>query len=196
MSQPWKNRIVSYGEESPDSITRHPSNWRLHPQNQQDALSGVLGSVGVVQNIIINRTTGRLVDGHLRVSLALRDGQPTVPVTYVELSESEESLVLSTLDPLGAMAETDSTALDALLREVSTDSPAVIQMWDELIFDVELTEKQENEKSEMKPKINAVIQAGFAVDSLDLVEQAISKTGKQNRGEAIAELARVYLERQ
>lgn len=128
----WANRIIGYGEEAPDQLLANPRNFRIHPKHQQDALAGVLSEVGLVQNIIVNRTSGLVVDGHLRVSLALREGQPTVPVTYVELDESEENLILSTLDPLSALAGTDAAKLDELLREVTTGDAAVQAMLDGL----------------------------------------------------------------
>lgn len=132
MAQPWHNRITGYGEEAPDQLLAHPANWRLHPKHQQDALAGVLREVGVVQNVIVNKQSGFVVDGHLRVALALRDGQPLIPVTYVDLSESEEALILATLDPIGSFAATDAAKLDALLREVTTGDAAVQTMLDDL----------------------------------------------------------------
>ena len=63
----------------------------------------------------MNRTTGNVVDGHLRIELALARHEPTVPVTYLELTEAEERLVLATLDPIGAMADAEATALASLL---------------------------------------------------------------------------------
>lgn len=120
-----RSRIVGHGEEAPDQLLANPSNWRIHPKAQQDALAGVLGEVGWVQSVIVNRTTGNLVDGHLRVSLALREGTPTIPVVYVELTPEEENLVLATIDPIGAMAATDKAQLETLLAEVSTNDPAV-----------------------------------------------------------------------
>ncbi len=128
MSNQWHNRIVGHGEEAPDQLLAHPQNWRIHPKHQQDALSGVLREVGLVQSVIVNQRTGHLVDGHLRVSLALRDGQSAIPVVYVDLAEEEEALILATIDPLSAMAATDATKLDDLLREVRTDDSAVQQM--------------------------------------------------------------------
>lgn len=125
---PWRNRIVGYSDEPTDSLLANPGNWRVHPRNQQDALAGVLRDVGLVQNIICNRTTGHVVDGHLRVTLALRDGQPTVPVTWVELTEAEEAEVLATLDPVAAMASADAEKLDALLREVQSGEAGVQAM--------------------------------------------------------------------
>lgn len=131
----WKNRIVGYGEESPDQLLANPLNFRTHPKNQQDTLAGVLSEVGVVQNVIVNKRTGFVVDGHLRISLAMREHQPTVPVTYVDLSEAEEALILATLDPIAAMATADRDKLDELLRDVSTGDAAVMQMLSDLAAD-------------------------------------------------------------
>ena len=124
----WRNRIAGSGEEPPDQLLANPRNFRRHPKHQQDALRGVLAEVGWVQDVIVNRTTGHLVDGHLRVELAMREGATTVPVKYVDLSETEEALVLATLDPLAALAVADAESLDALLREVSTGDAAVQAM--------------------------------------------------------------------
>lgn len=128
----WRNRIIGSGVESPDQILANPANWRVHPKHQQDALEGVLNEVGWVQDVIINANTGHLVDGHLRVSLALRRGEAEVPVKYVDLTEAEEALVLATIDPLAAMAVTDAAKLDELLRDVSTGEAAVQEMLAEL----------------------------------------------------------------
>jgi len=126
--QAWANRIVGYGEEAPADLLANPANFRLHPKPQQDALAGVLAEVGLIQNVIVNRRTQHVVDGHLRISLAMRDDQPTVPITYVDLSEDEERLILATLDPIAAMAATDRDQLAALLEDVSTGEAAVQAM--------------------------------------------------------------------
>jgi hypothetical protein len=62
-----------------------------HPSDQQAALSGALAEVGWVAEVTVNQTTGHVVDGP-RIELALARREPTVPVTYVELSEDEERL--------------------------------------------------------------------------------------------------------
>lgn len=132
MKTAWQNRITRYGEEAPDQLLANPRNFRTHPATQTDALAGVLREVGLVQNVIVNERTGYVIDGHARIALALRDGQPSVPVTYVDLDEAEEALILATLDPLSAMAGTDAAKLDDLLREVSTGEAAVQAMLAEL----------------------------------------------------------------
>lgn len=44
----WENRIVGQGEEAPDQLLANPANWRIHPN-------------------------GHVVDGHLRVAMALSE---------------------------------------------------------------------------------------------------------------------------
>lgn len=128
----WRNRIVRHGEEEPDQLLANPANWRIHPKPQQDALAGVLDEVGWVQDVIVNQRTGHVVDGHLRVSLAITREEPTIPVVYVDLDEHEEKLVLATIDPLSAMAVTDAEQLAALLDDVSTGDAALQAMLDHL----------------------------------------------------------------
>ncbi len=90
----WDSRIVGHGSVDPAEVMAHPSNWRRHGPDQQAALAALLDRVGWVQSVLVNRTTGHLVDGHLRVELALARHEPSVPVLYVELTEEEEALVL------------------------------------------------------------------------------------------------------
>jgi DNA modification methylase len=118
---PWRSRIVGQGSEAPDQLVANPRNWRTHPGPQRDALRGSLAQVGWVQQVLVNRRTGFVIDGHARVEEAISRGEPTVPVLYVDLSEDEEALVLATLDPIGAMAEQSTERLEALLAEITVD---------------------------------------------------------------------------
>ena len=138
--KPWQNRIVGTGTEAPDQLLANPRNWRIHPQAQQEGLEAVLDRVGWVQNVVVNRRTGFMVDGHLRVTLAMRREEPEVPVVYVDLSPEEEDLILATFDPISSLAGTDrdhiaallrgidshgDTALDALLEKIAEDAGLV-----------------------------------------------------------------------
>lgn len=127
----WRNRIVDQGEVAAADLVPNPSNWRAHPVFQRSALSGALKEIGWVQQVVVNRTTGHLIDGHLRVDLA-RELNEKVPVLYVELSEDEERLVLATLDPLSALATADQDALDALLASISTTDESLAALLDKL----------------------------------------------------------------
>jgi ParB/Sulfiredoxin domain len=126
MSQtPWRSRIVGHGEVNPHDLKLNPLNWRKHPKAQQAAMSGALESVGWVQSILVNQQTGHVLDGHLRVWLAMERNEAAVPVVYVDVSLDEERLILATLDPLAAMAEAESESLSKLLDEVSTGDAAL-----------------------------------------------------------------------
>ena len=136
----YRNRIIGHGEESPADLVANPLNWRTHPKAQVDALSGVLAEVGWVQSVLVNRRTGRLVDGHLRVLVAERDGVKRLPVVYVDLTEDEEKKVLASLDPLGAMAGVDTEKLEKLLADVQADQPALRDLLADLAARSGLTE--------------------------------------------------------
>ena len=124
----WESRIVGHGEAAPADLVGNPRNWRTHPKAQRDALAGVLDQVGWVQDVIVNRRTGYLVDGHARVAVAAQRGEASVPVVYVDLSEDEELLILATLDPLAAMAEADTEVLADLLASVTSEDAALTSM--------------------------------------------------------------------
>jgi hypothetical protein len=146
-----RNRIVGHGQEAPDQLLANPANWRIHPKAQQAALAGVLDEVGWVQSVIVNQRTGHLVDGHMRVSLALRDGIASVPVAYVDLSPEEEALILATIDPISAMAVTDSDQLAALLADVSPSSADVQTMLDEMSVNSGVTAPDFSALSDLAP---------------------------------------------
>ena len=118
-SDVWQNRIVGEGEVAAGELVAHPQNWRKHPKEQAAQLAAGLGGVGWVQRVIVNRRTGRMLDGHLRAELARRQGEATpVPVVYVDLSEDEERTVLATLDPIAGMAIADEATLAGLVRSI------------------------------------------------------------------------------
>jgi hypothetical protein len=132
MAEPWRNRIVGSGEEAPDQLVANPANWRTHPGAQRDSLRGSLSEVGWVAQVMVNRRTGFVVDGHARVEEALSRGEPAVPVLYVDLSPEEEALVLATLDPIGAMATADTAKLAELLAGIAVDDAGLLALLGDL----------------------------------------------------------------
>lgn len=142
----WQNRIVGEGWEDPQQLQANPANWRIHPGTQQAAMLSILEEVGWVQKVIVNQRTGFLVDGHMRVLLAIRAGELLVPVEYVDLTPREEQLVLLMLDPIGAMAVTDKQLLDESLREVNSTNTDVLQ------FLSDLADREKLYLPEKKPK--------------------------------------------
>ena len=147
MTEQYESRIVGHGEVDPSDLLANPRNWRLHPSVQQDALEGVLDEIGWIDQIIVNQRTGYVIDGHLRVSLALKNEQLLVPVVYVDLDEDEEALALATIDPLAAMAETDVEILNSLLEEVDIHEGPILEVLQRLSDEV-------SEKSWQVPELD------------------------------------------
>jgi hypothetical protein len=115
-----RNRIVGT-----EKLLAHPKNWRSHSSDQESAVEGLLEDVGWVNSVVVNKRTGRLIDGHLRVELAKKRKEKNLPVVYVDLSEKEEDLVLAMLDPLGDLAGIDAKRLEELLGSLDPESAAL-----------------------------------------------------------------------
>jgi len=95
----------------PAQLASNPGNWRTHPAKQVSALRDVIDQVGWAGTLLFNERTKRLIDGHARKELW--KGKGKVPVLIGSWSEAEEKLILATLDPLSAMATTDTGKLAA-----------------------------------------------------------------------------------
>lgn len=121
----WQNRIVGYRVVKASELTPNDNNWRKHQKRQKDALTDVLDKVGWVDTVLYNVRTGRLIDGHLRQSLA---PDADVPVLDVDLSEEEERLVLATFDPIGAMAEAEKSALEGLMAGLLNEDESLAKL--------------------------------------------------------------------
>lgn len=127
-SDSWRNRIVGRGSLNPKQIKLNPLNWRLHPWAQHSAMLGALEEIGWVSDVIVNKRTGNLVDGHLRVQLAKAQKAKAVPVSYVDLSEDEERVVLATFDPITGLADLDRGKFEELLEGLHLDSEGLNEM--------------------------------------------------------------------
>lgn len=124
----WQNRIVGQGVKPASQFLANPMNWRTHPQFQREAVKGSLDTLGWIQQVIENKTTGNLIDGHERVWQAMDNDDANVPYLEVELTEEEEAQALATLDPLSALASTDFQKLKEITEKMVIDNPAIKTM--------------------------------------------------------------------
>jgi hypothetical protein len=122
----WKNRIVGHDVVDADSLLANPKNWRVHPLVQQKAMVDVLDEVGWVEEPMVNVNTGTLIDGHMRVSEAIKRNQQ-VPIKLVDLTEKEEDIVLATLDPISAMAVPDKEQVALLAENVFKHNEEMVE---------------------------------------------------------------------
>lgn len=129
----WQNRIVAFGTVAPEQLLANPFNYRHHPGFQRDALRGSLDDLDIITPVVVNRTTGHLIDGHARVEEFISHGVDEVPVAYVELTQEQEKRALLMLDPIAALAIPNETALVDLLGDVDIDNEALQRMLDDLL---------------------------------------------------------------
>ena len=123
----WKNSIVGYGEVSPKTLIEHPDNFKIHTAFQSEVVEGSLRELGWIQDVTVSKRSGRIIDGHLRVALALKEKLPTVPVKYVDLNEMQEREAILLIDPSAGLAGIDKDLLDNCLRETQSGETAIQQ---------------------------------------------------------------------
>lgn len=143
----WENRICGHADVPPESLTMHGQNWRIHNDKQRRVLQAMLDKVGFVKSITVSKRTNVILDGHLRVSLAIANNAATVPVEYVDVTPAEEAEILATVDPVGDLAGTDAAKLAELRELFETPDYDVDAMIDDLIGDFDPLDEDE-----FKPK--------------------------------------------
>lgn len=164
----WKNRIVGHAMIDPEQLLANERNPRGHPKYQQDVLTGVLSEIGWIDDVIVNirsselwdensRGVETMIDGHLRVELALRNGEPEIPVKYVDLDPHEEALALATFDPIGALANINRENLESLIADIETNDEAITSLLDELLdnsIGEEIEEVETAEDVDAEPELS------------------------------------------
>lgn len=178
-----KNRIVGSGTESPETLLANPDNVKIHPRAQRDAMEQQLEAVGWVQDVIVNQRTQRLIDGHMRVQIALDRDEPEIPVKYIDVSEEEERLLLATYDPIGALAATDQTKMKDLLAEVGNQAPKLQAVIDQLRGESERRTAGDFLSGVATPPTN--VQFGDAEELTRVARQVTGETGDEEEEEEV-----------
>jgi hypothetical protein len=114
----------------PASLTPQPANPWSHPPAQAGALAAAIDQAGWAGAALLNRRTGKLIDGHLRREEAIRRGE-RLPTLVGEWDEAQERLLLATVNPIAALAEQDDARLSALLASVREDTAGGLLAADE-----------------------------------------------------------------
>lgn len=113
-----RDRIVELIRVPANKLVRNEKNWRTHSESQKKALRGALEQVGFAGAELCRRLPDgglMLIDGHMRADVM---GKSLVPVLVLDVDEREADLLLSTFDPIGAMAGRDDGKLESLLESL------------------------------------------------------------------------------
>jgi len=120
-----RNRIKGHRRVRASDLVPHEHNFRLHPESQRQALAGLYQQVGFARSLLaFELPDGRLklIDGHLRAEIT---PDMEVEVEVLDVTAEEAKLLLASVDPLAALAESDGAKLAELLGQVQSDSAAV-----------------------------------------------------------------------
>jgi hypothetical protein len=124
-----RNRIKTHRRVRAADLLPHELNFRLHPDHQKRALQALYQELGFARSLLAYELPDgrlKLIDGHLR-----RDLHPDmeVDVEILDLTDEEARALLLSIDPLAALAETQSQIYQQLLNLTPTDSKALESAW-------------------------------------------------------------------
>jgi DNA modification methylase len=119
-------------------------------------MQAALEEVGWAGAALYNRRTRRLIDGHLRKRVT-KKGQK-IPVLVGSWSAEQEGKILLTLDPIGAMAEADKTALDELLKSVRFDGSGFSPVLEKLLADAAWHDLPSDELKEPPDEVERAVE--------------------------------------
>ena len=94
-----------------------PYNPRTISDHDLQSLGRSMTTFGVVEPVVVNRRTGRIVGGHQRVKAAEGAGIEQLPVVHVDLDEEQEKALNIALNRISG--EFDVEKLSDLLKELS-----------------------------------------------------------------------------
>src|SRR5437660_5700628 len=125
-----RNRIKAHRRVRGGDLVPHEFNFRLHPEQQKAALLALYQEIGFARSLLAYELPDgrlKLIDGHLRRDL---DPEMEVDVEVLDVSDAEARTLLLSIDPLAALAQTNTEA-HARLRELTPSrSEAVKALWD------------------------------------------------------------------
>jgi hypothetical protein len=116
MSNVIRNRIKGHRRVRAGDLIPHEFNFRLHPEHQKAALLALYQEVGFARSLQAYELPDgklKLLDGHLRPDL---DPEMEVDVEILDVNDEEGRTLLLSIDPLAALAETQSQLHQRLLE--------------------------------------------------------------------------------
>lgn len=126
-----RNRIVALHRIRAGDLVPDENNWRRHSDKQRRSLRFMLETVGLAGAVLARKLEDgrfKLIDGHLRADMG---DDLVLNVLECDVNEREAAELLATIDPIGAMADTDGEALNRQLAMFdSAGNPAVEQFLD------------------------------------------------------------------
>ena len=138
-------------------IKPHPLNWRTHSPQQMEATKQSIER-GTAGNVLVNKRSGHIINGHMRYALAQAEGHATIVVDYVDVDEETEKRLLATLDSVALLSDIEPVALGTLVDGLDLGSVDLDILIEGLIGDIpdaggETAFRQDRLYSENRPSL-------------------------------------------
>ena len=113
-----RDRVKEFRRVPARELLLNEKNWRVHGYAQRKAMGEILREIGIAGAFVAyhsERNGGKLtlIDGELR---ATEEPDVTWPTLILDVNDEEADLLLTVLDPLRGMADTNPKALEQLLQ--------------------------------------------------------------------------------
>ena len=173
-----KDRIKSFRRIKASRLIRNPRNWRTHPAAQETALRTVLNEIGFAAACLVRdcgNGTFELIDGHLRAEMA--EGSK-VPCLILDVTSAEADQLLATFDSITSLAQTDQSALDALVQSITTKSGDLQQLLQNLSSspaDLPAIEKGADESCLLTERYSVLVDCKDEPEQLKLLQHLESE---------------------
>src|SRR5947207_3847755 len=129
MQEQIRNRIKGHRRVRAGDLVPHELNFRLHPDAQRAALQALYAEVGFARSLLAYELPDgrlKLLDGHLRRDL---DPDMEVDVEVLDVTDDEARALLLSIDPLAALAETQTQLHERLLELTPTVDADLLAAW-------------------------------------------------------------------
>lgn len=141
-------------------LKENPKNWRIHSQRQRATYRAFKEKHGWLGLCLFNLRSGLIVDGHLRISEAVKADEKTVPCVLIDKDEDSENDILATFDNIGLLAQRNEQALksitksvDAAIGSIKTENDRKLKQLRKDLLETEFGSKPilEQAKSRLRP---------------------------------------------
>src|SRR6266853_960283 len=129
MSPAIRNRIKAHRLVRAGDLVPHEFNFRTHPAHQRAALEALYQEVGFARSLLAYELPDgrlKLIDGHLRRDI---DPDMEVDVEVLDVNYDEARALLRNIDPLAALAETQTPLHQRLMELTPTVDPELEAAW-------------------------------------------------------------------
>lgn len=113
---------------NPRDICANPENCRDHSAEQDEVVSSLIEKFGWLRPLLFNSRFDRLIDGHERLSLAIEQNWPKVPVWIIDVDEDQEAEIVLAMDESGKMGTWNHQKTAAMMARLKDTSASVTKL--------------------------------------------------------------------